>query len=349
MGMSIDHATADTQLAAYLLDALDADETLAVEHHLTTCAICQATLADLRPAVDALAATTATTPPAGLAQRTMDAALAARPPATHPFAPAEVHLIEATRVVALLSRLSPDDWAAPVGPAFPDWTVQDLAAHLASSEALLALELGVDPFTPDTEPQAEARALQAVARHRRLSPAETLAELRTTYELVQQTLRAIGDEVDARIISWFGLDLTLGYALTQRGFEIWTHADDIRAALGLDAVPPPAGSVRTMSSAALDTVPFMLSAVGVDAEGRRARVTLSGPGGGTYDVALGLAEAGTPLPEGHAPDVVVRLDSIDFCKAVAERISPPDLVFEAEGDLALADDLVRSLSALAVL
>src|SRR5262249_55004898 len=150
------------------------------------------------------------------------------------------------------------------------------------------------PFTPDTETQAEARAHETVARHRRLAPAETLAELRTTYELVQQALRALGGDVDTRIISWFGLDLTLGYALTQRGFEIWTHADDIRAAVGLDAVPPPAGSVRTMSGAALDTLPFMLSAAGVDAGGRRARVTLTGPGGATYDLALDLAEAGTP-------------------------------------------------------
>ena len=52
----------------------------------------------------------------------------------------------------MLQRLTPEQWATSVGPDFPDWTVQDLAAHLAASEAVLATQLGVEPFTPERGP-----------------------------------------------------------------------------------------------------------------------------------------------------------------------------------------------------
>ena len=271
--------------------------------------------------------------------------MAQRPPRAVPLSPADVHLIESNRLVALLQHLGPEHWAAPVGPAFPDWTVQDLAAHLASSEVLLAAQLGIEPFTPETADQPEPRAHAAVARHRGMSPDETLAELRTAYELVHQALIDLGPDAGRRMVSWFGLDLALSYALTQRGFEIWTHADDIRAALGLPLLPPPAGSLETMSSTAIETVPLMLAASGVDAEGRRARITLTGTGQGDFDVVLGL----TGVEPSVKPDVVIEIDAVDFCRAIADRLAPPELSYRVTGDDVLAGDIVRALPVLAVL
>ena len=118
-------------------------------------------------------------------------------------------------------------------------------------------------------------------------------------------------------MQWFGLDLALGHALTQRAFEIWTHADDIRAAVGLDPVPPPAPSLETMSHTAVETIPIMLSARGIDGEGRRARIVLTGAGGGSYDIALGFSDT----VDGSEPDVEVELDVVDFCKAVGDRLT----------------------------
>jgi uncharacterized protein (TIGR03083 family) len=343
--MSIDHQSADALLAAYVLDAVDVDEALDVEAHVADCAACQQVVAELQKAADTLAATTTTAPPSDLRPRVLAEALARRPASHVSFSPAEVHLIESTRVLTMLQRLRPEQWAARGGPAFPDWSVQDLVAHLASSEALLAAELGVDPFTPETEDQPEPRAHAAVTRHRRMTPEQTLAELHTAYDLVHQAVDALGAEVDTRIISWFGFDLALSYALTQRSFEIWTHADDIRAALGLPLVPPPGGSVQTMSSTVIETVPIMLAASGVDAEGRRARLLLTGSGEGRYDVDLGLTGAET----GAEPDVVIEIDAVDFCRAIGDRLAPPELSYRASGDTALADAVVGALPALAVL
>ena len=343
--MSIDHHTADSLLAAYVLDAVDVDEALAVEEHLATCELCEANAAAMRAAAEPLAVAVEATPPAPLRAQVLAAALAKRPAEHHPFEPADVHLLESTRVLMLLQRLDDAQWAAPVGPYFPGWTVQDLAAHLAASEALLAIQLGTTPAMPETDDQPETRAHAAVARHRTLAPSDTLAELTAVYELVRQAVAALGPAVSTALIQWFGLDLSLGHALTQRSFEIWTHADDIRAAVGIDPVPPPAGSLETMSHTAVDTIPIMLSARGVDTEGRRARIVLTGAGGGSYDIALGFADDTGPAE----PDVVVELDVVDFCKAIGDRLTADELDYRATGDAELAAGIVGSLSALAVL
>jgi uncharacterized protein (TIGR03083 family) len=345
MGMSIDHQTADSLLAAYVLDAVDVDEALAVEQHLAVCEICEANAAALRAAAEPLGLAVETSPPPHLRDRVLAAALSRRPAEHHPFAPAEVHLIESTRLLGLLQRLEVEQWARPVGPYFPGWTVQDLAAHLASSEALLAIELGVDPPTPETEDQPEPRAHAAVARHRGLRPADTLAELTEVYQLVQHAVAALGPATATRIVQWFGLDLSLGHALTQRAFEIWIHADDIRATVGLDPVAPPARSLETMSHAAVETIPIMLSAHGVEGEGHRAHIVLTGAGGGTYDIALGFSDPAV----GSEPDVEVEIDVVDFCRAVGDRLTAAEIDYRAGGDVDLAVGIVRALPALAVL
>jgi len=343
--MSIDHQSADTLLAAYVLDAVDVDEALAVEEHLAGCETCQANVVALRAAAEPLGLAVTVTPAPALRERVLATARERRPAEHHPFEPADVHLIESTRLLALLQRLDDVQWATPVGPAFPGWTVQDLAAHLAASEALLAIELDADPMLPETEDQPEPRAHAAVARHRDLAPSETLRELTEVYQLVHGALTGLGESANTRIIQWFGLDLSLAYALTQRSFEIWTHADDMRAALGIDQVPPPGGSLETMSHAAVDTIPLMLSASGVDAEGRRARIVLTGDGGGSYDIALGLADTAP----GARPDVEIEFDVVEFCRAVGDRRDEADLAYRSTGDADLATGIVRALPALAVL
>jgi uncharacterized protein (TIGR03083 family) len=343
--MSIDHRTADSLLAAYVLDAVDVDEALAVEDHLARCEICADNVAAMRAATEPLAVGVELAPPAHLRDQVLAAARLRRPAEPRAYEPAEVHLIESSRLLLMMQRLDDSHWARPVGSYFPGWTVQDLAAHLASSEALLAIQLGVDPATPETEDQPEPRAHAAVARHRGLRPAGTLAELTEVYRLVQHAVAALGPAAATRIVQWFGFDLSLGHALTQRAFEIWTHADDIRAAVGLDPVPPPARSLETMSQAAVETIPIMLSAHAVDGEGRRALIVLTGAGGGRYDIALGLSDTA----EGSEPDVEIELDVVEFCKAVGDRLTAAEIDYRATGDVDLAAGIVRALPALAVL
>jgi uncharacterized protein (TIGR03083 family) len=346
-----DHDTTQALLGPYALDAVDVDEALEIEAHLDACADCRFALAELRQSVDLLGAATVSVPPPDLRARVLDAAVRRRPARPTSLAPTQLHLVEASRLVSLLAELSGPQWQVPIGPALPGWNVQDLAAHLAASEAVLAAELDAEPFTPEVEDQPTARAAPAIERHRTLSPLDTLAELETAYARVGQAVADLGPDAERTTVSWFGLDFTLGQALTQRAFEIWTHADDIRSALGMDLLAPPGPSLRAMSATAVEALPIMLASAGTDAEGRRARITLEGPGGDVYLIELGLAPDVSRSQGGaeREPDVALELDVVTFCRALADRLAPERVPYRATGDAALARAIVDSLPALAVL
>ena len=74
---------------------------------------------------------------------------------------------------------------------------------------------------------------------------------------------------------------------------------------------------------------------GVDAAGRTARIVLTGPGGGTWDTALGLGE--TP----GEPDATLVLDVVDYCRLAARRLAPDEVRFTAEGDEVLARQMLE--------
>ncbi len=350
-----DHEAVQSLLAPYALDAVDVDEVLEIEAHLDTCPECVATLAELRETVVLLAALPeairADRPDPALASRTMAAALAHRPARPVAFAPADIHLIESSRLVALLATLAPAQWSVTVGAAFPDWTAQDLVAHLAASESLLAELLGTPAFTPEVADQPTPRAYAAVDRHRSLAPAQTMAELETAYGLVQAAALDLGDDAGAHTVLWFGLELTLDDVLIQRAFEIWTHADDIRRALELPLLPPPPPSLALMSATGVEAIPFLLAATGVAAEGRTARLILDGAGGAAYDIDLSLEPSPATVSGTHvdAPDVSLELDLVDFCRSLADRLPADELRYQVTGDRALAAALVSALPGLAVL
>ncbi len=110
------------------------------------------------------------------------------------------------RVLVLLADLD-DQRAASVVPACPEWTVRDLAAHMAGVPTdALAGDLdgaATDPWT--------ARQVAERADH---SLAEIVAELQATAEPFDAALAAVA-EVDPRLI-----------------IDAWTHEQDLRHALG---------------------------------------------------------------------------------------------------------------------
>jgi hypothetical protein len=131
---------------------------------------------------------------------------------------------------------------------------------------------------------------------------------------------------------------SVGSVLVARGFELWTHADDLRRALGRPMAVPAPGvlrqmadlSVRNLLSATLVTAPHQFE--------RSARVVLTGPGGGTWE----LGEAG-----GGPPDVTVVADVVEYCRMVARRIEPAALAADITGDDELALDLFVAAQLLA--
>jgi uncharacterized protein (TIGR03083 family) len=310
-------------LGAWALDSCDEAETAAVERHLLDCASCSEQARELRSTVSWLGYETAQAPPPGLRQTTLARAFAARPPVPLLRTLVDAYAGQVARLDQVLDVVRPEDWTRP-DPRHGD--VRGLLAHLAGNDAALATDLRI--------------ALDAVP----VGPGRS----------IRRTWRATADAVVDGLavpLAWdasHGLDRPvrlagsgppvvrpLRDALVQRAFETWIHRDDLGLAFGFAATSPPPEQVRRIVDLAVALLPDALRDNGIRWPGEAARLALTGPGGGDWTFPLGH----------HGPTervaVVVHTDAEEFCRLVANRRHPAQLLFTADGDQALAVDLLR--------
>jgi uncharacterized protein (TIGR03083 family) len=340
-------------------DALDTDDETAIELHLLATPRSAGWEAVLRDAAGEYAAAgdDAVEPPPDLGDRILSKALEARPAGQpvdptgvdHLPSPVELHRIEQQRALLYLQGLGPDDWQRPVDPPeFAGWTVHDVVAHLAANATLVASTLAVPvPGVPETEDGLEARTAAAQARHRVLPPSVAVAEIDAAARAVDGAVAGLDDAGLDEQISWLGVPMEIGWVLTQRAFETWTHVDDIRRALGDEMRPPPVGSLRTMTRAACGLIPLMLAVRGEDRSGQTVRVGFTDLTD-TWDVDLG--DFGGPRPAGDDPvDAELTLGAVDLCRGLGARLPEGGIAYTSTGDSDLARTLVEAVPALASL
>jgi uncharacterized protein (TIGR03083 family) len=252
-----------------------------------------------------------------------------------PESPVTVYRARVADLAALLATLEPQDWARPAAPY--DWTVHGLLAHLLVIERYTAAQLGLGPMP-------EGNQLHHLDLGERVIATELVGDPRATAERWRRTAQDIVDH-----ISRPGFDLSVplplhqwpfeaGTSLVVRGFELWTHADDIRRAIGRAVSSPSAGELRTMSATSVTSLPLALSLVEPDVEMEATRVALTGPGGGTFDLA-GATRSDRTL---------IALDVVDYCRLVARRIPVEELDCDIEGNARLAGALFKAASIVAM-
>ncbi|HLI75231.1 MAG TPA: maleylpyruvate isomerase family mycothiol-dependent enzyme [Acidimicrobiales bacterium] len=305
------------------------------------------------PAVDelrfALAEADAVVPPRHVRQLVQTRALAARPAgipvgAPEPIDPAEAFQRAVFSLDAVLSSLEPVDWRTP---ALRGLDVQGLIGHLIGVEHGFrrALESTDDVHAEDdhvvsTDPFADEQ--------RGRDPAETLEAWRDSVRRTRDCLAGIehGPAAEGRPIALYGLLLPLATWLVVRSFELWTHEEDIRRATGRPLLPPDTASLRLMTTLAIGLVPAGMARTGRTAEGRSARIVLTGAGGGTWQTGLGAPEGERPVEGGAHVRIVA--DAVDFCRVVANRLAGSDLDADITGDRALAHDILAGVATLAL-
>jgi uncharacterized protein (TIGR03083 family) len=340
-------------LAAYALDAHDAEGAAAIAAHLDASPDAVRQEHDLRSAAGEFAATIVdeVTPPRELRSRVLAAARGQRPPAevVAGASPIDVHRIELARVVLLLRDLTFDDWTRPVDPPELDgWTVHDLVVHLVANESLLASALGVPvPGIPETATDNEGRTAQAQTRHYGRPPAQAVAELEASAEATATEIAARGEARLDEPIDWWGRRSTTRTAVLVRAFETWTHADDIRRAVGAGMVIPPPASLLTMAHAACGFVPHTLAAHSGYRPGRLVRFRFNDLGDAAWDVDLGPAARLRPAGD-DAVDAEIVTDAAALCRGMSARIDPGELAYDVFGDELLVSDIIDALPALAV-
>ena len=277
------------------------------------------------------------TPPAGLRERVMAASLRTRSaghaiPEVPRISPAEAFSRAADAFYGLLCALGEQDWRLHV---LRDLDVQGLAGHLIGVEEDVQRAVSGDPVAEhkdhvtSTQPAADRQAGRPVAATRtdwRRAADRTLA-------MVHEA------DVDSEVTVW-GIPLPLGAVLVARAFELWTHENDVRQAAGLPASVPDAATLRLMTELATGMLPFGAIMTGLQGP-IDLRLVLTGPGGGTWDVAIG----------GDAPEpaaLAIVTDVVDFCRLAANRIDPADLDLHVTGDQGRAVGVLAAASALAL-
>ena len=234
--------------------------------------------------------------PMGLRERVMAASLLAREvgqpvPAVPEISADEAFARAADAFYGLLGTLSEDGWKTQ---ALRGLDVQGLVGHLTGVEEDTHRALAGDPAVADAE-HVESTQDQAVRQAGR-SPALTRDEWRRAAEVTLELARAAGRDLaadgGAARLAVHGIRLPLGDLLVVRAFELWVHDNDIRRAVGLRPSVPDPPVLRLMSDLAARMLPYAAARMGLHPVD--VHLVLTGPGGGTWDVAIGQGRAGTP-------------------------------------------------------
>jgi uncharacterized protein (TIGR03083 family) len=280
--------------------------------------------------------------PAGLRDRVLTTSRRVRPPGlsfpeVDEDSPAEAFAHAADPFERTLGALTPAGWRAPV---LRDLDVQGLVGHLTGVERDVQRSIAGDPEVGQAD---HVRSTQPVALEQAgRTPEATTAQWR---EAVDRTLSlAAASDLDA-MVAIHGVSLRLRDLLVARTFELWTHENDIRAAAGLPPSVPAASTLRPMTRLATALLPFG-AAVTALREPINVHLVLTGPGGGTWDVAVG--DAAVHLAGGESSSVSIVADVVAFCRLFANRISPADLDVHVTGNERQATSVLAAAAALAL-
>ena len=278
--------------------------------------------------------------PTGLRMRVLAAALQARAagrpdPVPEPISPDEAYRRSADAFAGLLRELPDADWARP---ALRDLDVQGLVGHLTGVEEDVQRGLAGDPAVAVADHVASTQA--AAVRQAGHPPARTREEWRRAADRTIELARAgdLGAEVAVH-----GLRIPLGLLLVVRAFELWVHGNDIRQAAALPPSVPDPATLSLMTEVAARMLPRAAALTGVD-EPTSLHLVLTGPGGGTWDVAIGTGGAGGAPPA----DVVIVSDAVDFCRLVGNRATPAVLDLRITGDAERAAAVLAAAPVLAL-
>ena len=168
-------------------------------------------------------------------------------------------------------------------------------------------------------------------------PADTRADWRRAAD---RTLGLVRDADPGTEVALHGMRLSLAALLAVRAFELWTHDNDIRAAVGAEPAVPDPSTLRLMTDLGARLLPHAAARAGLD-DPVQLRLVLTGPGGGTWDMTMGR-------PEAAPARVSIVADAVGFCRLVANRIAPDDLDLHITGDPAQVTAVLAAARTLAL-
>lgn len=361
------HGVLKSLLGAWALAACSAEETQAVEDHLTECAPCAEEALRLRDAVGLLHPEETLDLKPLLRSRVLEDCLGKRPARIPVPVWASPYDTEAARLDALLRDFGEAEWETPVRLKWFEeeerrtrrTTVAGVIGHLLTVDGLVATALGLDdPLGPQAPPGAGPEA-----RTEHFWDSEAYDGTRAVREpwreqghTLVRTVSFASRDADELAVDYGGFALPLADAFLERAFECWVHASDIAEAVDYPYGPPSGPHLHRMIDLAARLLPGALALrrrsglaapsralVEAGAPGRTVHLEIEGAGGGTWDIVLD-SPAARPSREHTVAEVA--LDGIEFCQLAAGHISPEDAAVGQTGDREAIRDVLFAAASL---
>ncbi|WP_050513592.1 zf-HC2 domain-containing protein [Streptomyces griseus] len=360
------HQVLKALLGAWALSACSAEETAAVEDHLTGCAPCADEALRLRDAVGLLHTDGSLDLDPTLRTRVLDGCFGRRPariPVPEWAAPYDA---ETARLDALLRDIGDSEWHAPVRLQWFEeerqvsrrTTVAGVIGHLMAVDGLLSAALGLDdPLDDGKTPLDPTERTETYWSATRRPPTRAVREpwRAQSHELIR-TASFAGRNVAETSVSYGAFALPLQDAALDRAFECWVHGGDIADAVDYPYPAPSAAHLHRMIDLAARMLPAALAGrrsaglagpakdlVAAGAPGRSLHLEIEGHGGGDWYIALD-SPAAVGAPERAVAQVA--LDGVEFCRLVAGHISPVEAAAGQEGDREAIRDVLFAAASL---
>ncbi|MCQ4080712.1 maleylpyruvate isomerase N-terminal domain-containing protein [Streptomyces sp. RB6PN25] len=342
-----DHDTLKSLLGAWALSACSAEESAAVEDHLTHCASCAEEALRLRDAVGLLHREDSLDLDPLLRARVLEGCLGRRPARIPVPEWAGPYDAETARLDAFLGDLGDPEWEMPVRLTWSggqrQLTLSGVLAHLGSIDGLVAMAIGLDdPLGPDAPRTIAGRTDEAADRCGHHSHALIRSSWRAQTRGIVRTLSFAGTSSGGLPVDFTGLVLPIRDALIDRAFECWIHAEDVATALDYPYEPPAPRHLNRIIDLAARQLPAVLaerrraglaSSPGWLTEagtpGRTLHLEVEGQGGGHWYIPLD-SPAAIASPDTEVAHVA--LEGIEFCQLAAGHRHPEDLAAGQDGE-----------------
>ncbi|MFF1461475.1 zf-HC2 domain-containing protein [Streptomyces sp. NPDC058330] len=365
-GPGLTHQVLKSLLGAWALSACSAEETAAVEEHLTGCARCAEEALRLRDAVGLLHTDGSLDLDPMLRSRVLEGCLGRRPARIPVPSWAAPYDAETARLDALLRDFGDAEWHAPVRLKwFEDerqarrrTTVAGVISHLTAVDGLVSAALGLDdPLGSGEKPLSPTGRTETYWSSAYHPPTRTVREpWRDQSHTLVRTVSFAGRGVGELSVPYGGFALPLEDSLLERAFECWVHGGDIADAVDYPYEPPSAPHLHRMIDLAARLLPATLAGrrraglaaparglVTAGAPGRSLHLEVEGRGGGDWYIALD-----SPAAVGSPDHTVaqVALDGVEFCRLVAGHVPPVEAAAGQEGDREAISDVLFAAASL---
>ncbi|MEU0567514.1 maleylpyruvate isomerase family mycothiol-dependent enzyme [Nonomuraea sp. NPDC005983] len=275
-------------------------------------------------------------PERSLRPQLLAGARARRRPAAPTAAWAEPYAARVAAMDALLASAVDDDWTRVI---VEGWTLQELVAHLAAKDGLLAASVGAPVLGPAlTSTDSPGRTAEVQAYERARSPEQTRRDWRAQADALCRHLAELPAGTPANLD---GLDAPVGDHILARTLETWIHTDDAATVARARLPLPIPAHIHLTADLCARLLPWTMLLSGLDASGRTLLLTLTGPGGGEWRVPLGVEDGTSGTAAAH-----ITADVVDFCFLLGGRGDPASFPADLDGDLNLARDVLTAAPAL---